>query len=571
MPNRLATLKRTAFLHPARFLLLTLAILALPALAVEARHLNPAVAGQLETAVTQGGVLQLQDGHVDVGTARLKVCQGAANCADLTLSDAKPDCPGAKAGAWCVHYAGPPPPFAAELEKRLAAMPATSVWQTAVAKKPTAVAPVPPAVHKSPWLWPLALGSVLLPIALGWLIGRLARKRRKARVWALLVAVAIIATGGLLLDFMPIVGLWDFLFASGLLTATALRVAEPQTASPARRRVALGFIALLVLAEFASRMFAPTSLPPAPEPESLLLPPDLEHAVGLTLDPTTVCAELFESPTASEDPPHGKRLALILGDEAIAGRALLPQFRMHKQLQLGVDVTAVDRTVLDTSLDAQYLLAEREIPRLHPAMIVLFPNDANDFAELGRVRACCGAVPLLDLTTEPTPTVLCTADAQAVYPDQMTAYALLSPWPWLARVVASHSQAVHGLLNTLDATRLRAGGLQPFDDAARRVHYAKLLQQLKTLTATQHVQLVVVGLPIRGQENEGRAKDSVLGLARAAGLDVLDPSERFADALRDREPLYLNADPGDGQLGGVGHHLLANWLSPQLAERLQKH
>jgi hypothetical protein len=561
MPNRHVTLQRSV--------LLLAVTLALPAFALEPRHLNPAVAGQLETAISQGGVLELQDGHVDVGTARLKVCQGTTTCADLTLGDVEPDCPGAKAGAWCVHYAGPTPPFAAELEKRLAAMPATSVWQTTVAKKPTPIPPAP-SVHASPWTWPLALAALLLPIALGWLIGRLARKRRKARVWALLVAVAIIATGGLMLDFLPVLGLWDFLFAAGLLSATALRTAEQPTAAPARRRVALALILALVLAEVTARLLSPAPLPPAPDPESLLLPADLEHAVGLTLDPTSVCEELFEAPTATEDPPHGKRVVLILGDEAIAGRALLQQFRMHKELQLGADVTSVDRTVLDTSLDAQYLLAAKEIPRLHPAMIVLFPNDANDFAELGRVRACCGNLPLLDLAMEPTPAVLCEADAQAVFPDEMTAWALLSPWPWPARVVASQSSALHVLLSQLDAARLRVAGIQPQDAATRQAQYLKLLQQLQALTAAQHVKLVVVGLPIRGQENAPRGKDSPLGLARAAGLDVLDASERFADALRDHEPLYLHADPSDGQLGGVGHHLLANWLSPQLAERLLK-
>ena len=538
-----------------------------PALAAEPRHLNPAVAAQLEAAVTDGGSLQLVNGHVDVSTARLKVCQGANACADVTLSDPEHTCPGAKAGAWCVQFAGTLPPFAPSLQAQLAAMAPESVWQTTAAKKPMTVAQAP-GVQRPAWTWPLALAWLLVPLALGMAIGRLARKRRKARVWALLVATGIVAGLGLALAFAPVIGLWDFLLGAGLLMTAAARFAEPAPPSPARRRVAIAFVLLLVTLEIVMRVRSSAPSKPIPPPATALLPADLEHAVGLALDPTAVCAELFESPTATEDAPRGKRIVLVLGDEAAAGQALAPPQRAHMQLDLGADVTAINRTVADTSLDAQYLLAAREIPRLRPQLVVLFPNDVNDLAEIGRIYGCCGRVPLLDVAADTTPTVLCTDAAEPYIPGEFAAYVMLSPWPWPMRVIAAESRALTGVFSWLDASRLRVFGLQPLDAQARRVRYIQLLQHMKTLTDAQHARLVVVGLPLRGREGQPRDENSPLALAQAAGLDVLDASQRFADALRAGEPLYLSGDPSDPQLGGVGHHLLATWLSPQLRDRL---
>ncbi len=552
----------------ARMALIVLGLgAAMPVWADAPRHLLPAVAADLEAAIGQGGALQLVDGHVNLATAQLKVCQGPGLCADVTLGDPQTACAGTTSGAWCLQFTGTPPAFAAALQQRLAKMPAAAVWRASASQKaaPTVQPKPEPDV---PWIWPAALAWLLVPLLAGWVIGRLAQPRRRARVWAGLVVAATLFTLGLTLAFLPQLGAWDFLLAASLLTGAALWFADPPKPSPRRRQVLTALLALAVLAEIASRLGTAPPLVHAPLPGSVRLPPELENAVTLSADPTAVCYDLFESPTATEEPPPGQRLVLVLGDEAVAGAHLARQFRATTELELGADVTTVSRVVPGTSLDAQYLLAVREIPRLHPELIVLFPNEANDLDELGRRYGCCGDKPLLELPATGTPTVACKEAMPHELPGELEAWLLLSPWPYPLRVVAERSHALAAVLTGLDELRRRWSGLQPLDRPTRRAHYTQLLTALQALADGARVRLLVVGLPLRGEEDLPRRADSPVALARAAHLDVLDASERFADAVRLAEPLYTQRWAGNPQLGEIGHYLLAKWLSPQLKLRL---
>lgn len=558
-------------LFPVLFgLTLTLGLPVVSAAASPPRLLDPAVAGRLESAIGKDGALRLDDGKVATSVAQLKVC-AAANCANVQLSDPAAGCAGTQSGAWCVTYDGAAPPFAAHLQERLASMPAAEVWAQVVAPKAKPPEQIAVTMIHDPqlaWTWPVALLMVLVPTLLGALLGKLARGRRKARVWAGVVAAGLQAVGGMALAYAPVLGLWDYLLQAFIVVATAILFAVPASASRRRLWSALALLGLAAGAEVASRAGADIALPAAPLPRTVLLPADASAGVAETLDPSRVCTDLFDSPTATAPLPPGKRLVLHLGDELAAAKTLRDDLRVYAQLELGDDVTAVNRLVPGTSLAAQYLLASQEIAHYHPALVALYPNDADDLRDVNRPYGCCGQQPMLDLAQPGTPTALCTENTAPEPRDDWQSYMLLSPLPYPVRVLASRSALLAGAVTFLDDRRLAP--LHPADLATRRATYLRLLGDLQRLAAREHARLVVVGLPVRGREDRPRSRDSVVTLAREVGLDVLDTSPRVLEALRLGETLYLHDWPGDGQLNGVGARLVASWLSPQIRERLAK-
>ena len=529
-----------------------LLLLLLGACQREERILRPEAANWLEQAV-QGAGLTLQQGQVQEKSANLQVCLGN-DCAPVTLTDAQQPCVGQHAGVWCVQLA--PTPWQPQLLAALAKNHPETLWKSV---------PLPDR-GRPLWLtWLLALAWLLLPLILGLLLAKLAKTPK--RVLLILLVFSLLLT--LLLVQVPRLGAGDTLGLLALLTFSAL----VNLHAPWQKRALLLTISLMLglgLLEGIVHFLPPPPAFPPPETALLFLPEDPERMVDAALDPVQICHDLYEAPPPIPHLQPSQRAVLHLGDSLAAGAGVPENQRFDAQIHLPTEFVQVNRAIAGSSIDVQYLLAKQILPQLQTKLVVLHIFDGNDINEVGRHYSCCAGQSLLVLPSKGQPIQRCTQAVHRQAWHLRSAWLAASPPPFPLRVLTS----VSPLAGHLASLWIRAvewwTDVQPLPVPERVAQYRVILLALRDLVEANHAQLLVVGMPLRRPLGQPRPQPSAVQVARELGLDVIDADPRIQDAVLHGAPLFLAQSPVDPHLNAAGHHVLAEWLGPQILERLAR-
>lgn len=547
------------------------------------RALPPEAADTVRTALLAPAPgWRLDSANLQTDRVEARMCREAgAPCADLVLSDPRQGCQGVVAGDWCARWpAGSPDPgLAAAVTASLAAG-GTVPW---IEIAPPPVAPPVAATgtgeagsregvvtpsNLAPFV--LALATILVPLAVGFALGRLvlrpARTSSRHLVRRGLPALAIAALAGVAATLPG--GPPDAVFALALAVGGLLLGMRTARSGSSRLALALAGSTLLALfvGEVATRLILPeTGRFPPPWRARLLTdgePVDRGDAEG--------CGLLFPDRSPASFSHRAARVGtrprtvLHLGDSMVAGMGVTMAEAIPAVLErMEPDAVHVNAGVPGTSADFDLALARRWLPRLKPTVVVIHLYPPNDLTDLGRPWACCGDGPVLDLAKQP-PADACPAPRAPPGPVRRTLAGLRrSPPPYAIRVATSFSAlARHLVLALVPPDQQAAQGLP-----TAPVLLERSLEGLAVESAAVGATLVAVIQPsawdLRGDGDPDGQRDTVTLACRRARVPVLDPADAFrAEASAGRlDPLFL---PGDNHLSAEGHRFLASWLALRL-------
>ncbi|MFT3774114.1 MAG: SGNH/GDSL hydrolase family protein [Minicystis sp.] len=522
------------------------------------------VSARVEQSAVQASFCQLED---------------PTRCFAVDLGDPRHGCTGEIAGPWCVRFPEGRPPEQAHgsLLNVLRAQREDGLWKE-VGGDGTPRAAMPSAGSSGAALAArrgvipilgMAMALLLVPVLLGFAIGRGSRRRleggSRARLVAQMVSiVAPVIAMWILVPALPRIGAWDLLFSSAALsTGLILGLARmPGRALVARLTVIT--IAMLGALELACRIL--------PEPAASFVPPE---SVLLQLDASahaSACAplhpdlhpEVFQARTAGVR--AGTPLVLHVGDSMVEGVGVTPPETFVAQLgALDRQTDHVNAGFAGASTDVELLVIRAWASRLHPSRVVLYVFGYNDLAELDRGHPCCANGPLLD------------TEARARCPAPGLASRRLdrlagSPAPYPLRVSTSFSAfARRGVvafvqLGDLVQRLSRGPGLAP---EQRWDRFASLVRVLARELSESRIPLEIVYLPARASLESASPKSSgdyqlrgrVLDLGRSLGVPVLDPWDALESAVRTEGADRLFLPPPNIHFTPEGHRVLAHWLA----------
>lgn len=433
------------------------------------------------------------------------------------------------------------------------------------------------------------LGETLVPWALGRAAGRVLPVRGPGRLLVLtLPPLALLAADAA----ARAVGAWDAL-TFGVALGVGWATAEVAGPTLARR------IAQLALFAAVTHLAGRSVLPRPPEfvdeqaPDARFVEQDRynERTCGL------VAPEWDEglawSLTMRAHRPR-EPVTLHLGDSMLvfttpdsAGMMTDEASRFPERLSAMDPVgDHVNLGTPGSSYDAMLAVARTARGRMATRRVVLHALMSNDLAELGRAHACCPGGSILDLD-DPALPLACPdlATRREPWPALATLVRRSRPPLWL-RAASRHDPVVGALRLRLSAV---AGAWLPWsgwvdaDDLSDRPGTAernaagldlatRILARLRDELAAEHIDLVVVGLPVgpyldpdrvppdlRRRAEVARSQVDALA-ARCRGLGV-----RFLDAW----PAFTPRDDADfltdgHHLSRRGHDRLARWLGDRL-------
>ncbi len=445
----------------------------------------------------------------------------------------------------------------------------------------------------------MALGVVLVaaPLALGlWLGARIRRAmdRRPRRSLGALVALLTVLPMGAGVSAAArfvTVGAWDLL-VPGVILGAAFLAGALWPPGPAGRRVAGLAAAATVLSIVAAEAVVRVALPPAP-----YYPPPHEARLTLPLAlRDEACRAIFPDATdilAERTAEARTRPVRVLhvGDSMTAGTGSGREQAFPAVLStLQPDVGHINAGTVGIGPDAEVLVTEAWTARVPVDLVVLHLFMGNDIHEINRAYPCCDLGPLLSETSGGL-VARCPAPRWR-FPFGF--HLATSPPPYFLRVFAGASAlagyAAVDLVRMAQplADRTRFDQLAPPPYEGRWRMFGEILARMRDDLRARHLPLLVVVIPSRrtleralgipptnvdmwGSLQAGmEAQRRMVATARAAGLDVLDPWDVFADAMRagDPERLFAHDCPGDFHLSPAGHALYARWLAPEIARRL---
>jgi lysophospholipase L1-like esterase len=233
------------------------------------------------------------------------------------------------------------------------------------------------------------------------------------------------------------------------------------------------------------------------------------------------------------------------------------------RLQPGVD--HVNAGFASTSIDFQLLVARAWLDRLKVSRVVLYVFGYNDLSELDREVPCCPGGPLLDAEARarcPVPGV----------PSSRRDLLAASPAPYVVRAATGWSalarRAAVGFAGAGEVLAAR----RPVGEEDRFRRYAQVMRAMRDELAGRGVRLTVVYLPARASLEEARPeasgdhalKERVVGLCRELGIEVLDPWDMLAEAVRKEGAGRWYLPPPDVHFTAEGHRRVAGWLAGRI-------
>ena len=435
----------------------------------------------------------------------------------------------------------------------------------------------------------IALGLLVVPVAVGYGAGRAACRVRARRFGGVLVAAAIVmatSLGALLLcSWRPVLGFWDALVEGGLVGVGVLLGGHQWFA---RRRdtvlVLISFAVSLLLFEAGVRRFLEVQprFSVSDDPSLLLANALLVNATTQGWDTGSnevVCSAIYgpayerklnrASDAALTLPQRfapradKRRRVLHVGDSMVYGLGVPPSERFTTLLeQLEPDTEHINAALPGTAPDS-YFAVVHAWEQQPIDLVVMYLYSGNDYAGLDSPSPCCNFEPILKFDGGRA-VLRCPAaipfDLDNVRLDVLR---LISPPPYLLRALIPGSHGAAALAAAL-VTRKVDGSMTP----AMQETLDEIIASAAAELRSRGVPLVVVTLADRSWVEHANASpeiaDRMLESARRADVPALDARPVFRAAAERGAALYL---VNDGHFNPAGHALMARWLSDTLPRR----
>jgi lysophospholipase L1-like esterase len=262
---------------------------------------------------------------------------------------------------------------------------------------------------------------------------------------------------------------------------------------------------------------------------------------------------------------------LAVGDSFTAGADVAEHESYVAQLEAMLDYPVINGGVGGYGTDQMILAAERFIPLLHPAMIVVGILD-DDIDRAGHRTFSGASKPWFDVKPEgelvhhnnPVPPPI-PRDQNGSVP--WFAYSDLAIW-------------VMGRLGRSDLLAIRAGLYEPANNDPVAVT-CTLLRRLNRITEAKHIRLLVFMVYPGNDDEKALARaakrdyaTAVVACARSAGIEMLDLWDELVRLMQD-EPtryraLYHRYGPrqdGWGHMTAAGNAFIAQQIAQRLAAR----
>ena len=434
------------------------------------------------------------------------------------------------------------------------------------------------------------------PLAAGWLVGSVWRRRRRQRqeglVFAIL-AVTLPAAAALMLDArIELIGAWDALFVGVLAGAGLLLALHRACADWKNIALMLGScLAGLFVLELASRlMLPPPPAFPSSEGPRLFLSDALQaaHATGFSMTQAgaTACHAIYSGdnqkdyavyalPATWRPRPDAHQHILHLGDSMVFG---MGEGRFTDYLnRLEPDVEHVNAAIPGTGPDVYLSLLRLFIAR-HDFAAVVIHLTGNDFWDVDDPRYPCSDWKSL-LAYEPSGVRLRFPKRP---PDDLDSSRLSwlvqnSPPPFVLRAgVRVSSFAAHLAAAWVDLARRLGHAPVEASDSVREAHLAAILRVARDELSARHIPLVVDSFRERrlvesGIRPETGAEDTMKRIAEDLGIATLDTWEPLVGAVRRGIQPFTNANgPSDPHFNAAGHELIAEWLHEELPRAIDR-
>lgn len=438
-------------------------------------------------------------------------------------------------------------------------------------------------------IWLLALGLVLGPLVVGFLLGDILRSLRRGTPPPRPIGVGILLLGPLAAAMVGTqirMGVWDAV-SIGLLAALGF---VGGLYGWQRRRgqlalAALSFGLTLALAEWLVR----TTIPPAPgfpaiEGATLFIPRlELEHPTPARGDFTQFhrqavdgCALLFPEryPVYVTERAGRARPAagsvIYLGDSMTYGLGVQLEHAFPAELEARTPgLHHINLAFPGTSVDYHYVIARHWLDHVPPpielAVIGLY---FNDLLEIGQGMPCCEDRSLLVLgqggVSERCPTPRWIPG----YGESVAWFLRNSPPPYPLRVTMEYSHFARYVDALLVQRASEVGNTDRPPEGEVWDRMREILAGLRDLLAARHISLVAVVLPLRAALEaddpasvRGYAESQQLkALAESVGIPTFDPWDHFRPLVqRDGSGRYFLGDH-DIHFALDGHREMASWL-----------
>jgi len=551
---------------------------------------------------------------IDHDHVLMRLCGAAAapRCFALRLEHPAPDCDDTHWGPFCARFPNGRPAAAviARLAEALQASGEPDPW-TRLEPPPTPAPPPTtsaPPLPSSPSAAPSAEGPspasvarslaiaaalTIVPVVVGWSLGRVWRRRRGGRGGGVAVAIltlVIPAAALLLLDAqLELLGAWDAVLI-GLGVGAGLLLAAHRAAVD-RRQVALllgSSLVALLLAELASRLLLPppSAFPSASGP-TLWLSDALRtaRATGFSASQAgaSSCEAIYGGGTGRNTTPpvvfpatwqpraDAAEHILHLGDSMVFGPGT-ENGRFTADLErLEPRVEHVNGAIAGTAPDVYLALARRFIAR-HDFTAVVMHLTGNDLSGIDERQYPCSDWQSL-LVYEPAGTRLRFATAQqaAGGGGRLEWFVRVSPPPYVLRAgVRFSALAAHLAAALVQLSRHAGGATAAPDDAEPEAHLRAILRDARDELRARHIPLLVDSFPNRlvvesGRRAQAGDEETMQRIARELGIVTLDAWQPLFDAVqRGGQPFSNAGGATDSHFNRTGHALIAAWLHEQL-------
>lgn len=514
------------------------------------------------------------------GSVVAAVCRGeGGECFDVALSKPSDGCSGTPLPAWCLdHEDDSPPDLRSALESVFKEHKLTDFWSVPTRDESGERAL---SAISADFVWAyaqvylLALGTLVVPLLLGLLLGWAWRKRmgrfRSRIAVAAVLALPLVPAVALPMEWLRI-GFLDLVMMGELAAVGLLWAGHEFARALSRKELWLVLAGLLlggVVAEAGTRLLAgpPPAYPP-PDAAALVLPTSggFPHS-GASCDSLFPWLHpgLVAERTRFPDRPIQ---VLHAGDSMLQGSESAPERRTVYLLN-DVDerVSHIDAGYSGTGIDHYYLTSRRWLDVARVDQVVWHVFLYNDIDEsMSHPYSCCANLAPLEFLGDGFK-VRCQEPADGGFFGNRL---VNSPAPYFLRV-ATHFSHFARHLCYLAGRRARALLVEGMTVAEGWRRVRMVVTAMKEELDAAGIPFVIAMVPYRGTwesyaavlEKQDEKRAFVQSLCAELAIPCLDGREALEEAIAADGParFFINEPVWDFHFSDDGHRLYAEWLA----------
>ncbi len=460
-----------------------------------------------------------------------------------------------------------------------------------------------PQMVQPPWLelqishlpsWLVAVLLVIVPLALGWTIGRLARPQPGGAriVGPILVAVAIGAA--VAIGMYLRVGLYDSIWFGVLLGGALIATLYQAVARIGRDKILVATVAVLlalVVAEIGARFVFLPSPPFDPKSSFLFMPPfepnqvpylrrnSTDHFLQWSLLRSDACALIYPDQypvpfldrVARSKAPT--RAVIHVGDSMTFGMGVPPWATFTALLERhDPSVAHFNAGANGMSTDFYYAVVHHWVERLPTVMVVVYLF-LNDPPEVDRYMPCCRERPLLQYGPDGVRERCPQPDWEPGYGNSVGWFARNSELPLPLFELGNYSR----LFNQIRFTWMQRFNQNFYDSGHEKTswdYFARDLAAIHDDMRARGIALVVVTLPLKPSLQMEDSHDTdgyrdylrMKSTAEDLGIPTLDPWDYIGEQVHRYGADAVFLSNNDVHFNARGHALMAEWLSTRLPQ-----